>query len=146
MNLRNVISQLAEGDYTILGICEVSSWSRIFFTIPEKHVQTYLITHPFIYKEYAPADPKRIIGLKLYNALINADSNTLKKYGVKYILIELPNKSQWYHPEVRELAYNLWSKDFSYIATLIYSYYDNRTGYGLKLWRLKSEPNLKLKA
>jgi len=92
MNLRNDISQLAEGNYTILGVSQVSSWSSVFLTIPEKHIQTYLITHPLIYEKYAPTDPNRIIGLKLFTALINLDLNTFKEYGVRYILREFPNR------------------------------------------------------
>ncbi len=128
--IKNVILK-DENNSVILVIHQISSWAKPLLSVPERNI-TVLTLHP--------PDTPLVINLNstpnniLLHALETLNATTLKELGVKYILVELPYQNQWYYPSYKKLAYELWNKDLSPIANLIYKRtYDNN---GLKLWKI----------
>jgi surfactin synthase thioesterase subunit len=56
-----------------------------------------------------PNDPELRHGPKLYHELAAGRVPA----GVDYILLQLPNRGQWYHESLAELARRLWNLDFN---------------------------------
>jgi len=144
LDLREQFIRSNETNIKILAVSQVSSWFRTLLTIPEKHIDVFLVATPEIYNTYSPQDPNRLVGLEIYNALVNGDLTKLKEYGFKYVAVELPNEGQWYNPGIRDFASHLWEEDFRPIAKLALLHYDPTSRYGLKLWMLKNAKYIEL--
>jgi len=129
--IRDWLLEHGSQNSTILAISQVSTWAAAILTIPQKGINVFLVATPDIYSTYSPDDPNRAVGLKFYEALVNQDINTLKKYNVQFILIEKPKEGQWYYENIKNFAEYLWKENLTRIATIIY--YQEY----IKLWQLK---------
>jgi hypothetical protein len=67
------------------------------------------------------------------------ENNTMmlvKKYKVKYLLIERPNNDQWYEASIRSFAEKLWNYNFQN-ATIAFVC-STSEGTFLKVWQLRA--------
>jgi len=131
--IRNTILK-NEKDTVILVLHQISPWAKPLLTIPERNISVFVL-NPTYPSPNAKTCEKYDADARLTRALESLNVSTLKRFGIRYILIELPYQNQWYIPTCKSTAYHLWNKDFSPIADLVYQkLYDEN---GIKVWKIR---------
>jgi hypothetical protein len=101
--------ELVRPNSVVLVVAQVSSWAMPFLQDPSRNVTVLRVATPDVYAAMDPNDPELRYGPKLYHELTAGRVPA----GVDYILLQLPNRGQWYHESLAELARRLWKQDFS---------------------------------